>query len=543
MIVSSSFRPTESGIDLSSPDMEQFVNLRLTPEQSEQAPEITRIIASELGVEPNRITHQQVLRRSVDARGRSPKMVYRFQVWVDEAPKLPESPSFPLQDVHQAAPIHIVGFGPAGIWAALHAIRLGRKPIIIERGKAVRPRRRDLASLNREGVVNPDSNYCFGEGGAGTFSDGKLYTRSGKRGNVRQVLEILREFGASPDILIDSHPHIGTNKLPGIIEQLREAILSCGGEIHFETRLTSVEIESGKLTAIRVQNGERWPVEALVLATGHSARDVFRLLHESGVPIEAKPFALGVRVEHPQKLIDRIQYHCAPKLGRHSALPAAAYTLVHQVENKGVYSFCMCPGGIICPSATENEEIVVNGWSPSKRNSPYANSGMVVELNPADWEQAFSGPLGGMEFQAQVEKAAYVAGGGHQVAPAQRLVDFVKGNVSPNLPGSSYIPGLQSTNLDEVIPPFIHKRLQAGFREFGKKMKGYLTNEAVVVGVESRTSSPVRIPRDLTTFMHPQVEGLFPCGEGAGYAGGIVSAAMDGAACVEAAFRFVSEPR
>ncbi|MEM7656189.1 MAG: FAD-dependent protein [Bacteroidota bacterium] len=519
--------------------MPETVTLRLSPRQVGNAELIEQLVAKQLRVAANRIHAHQLIRRSIDSRGKSPKFQLRYQVWVDGPPQQKSAFQFPLQSVENARPIHIVGFGPAGMWAAMHAIRLGYKPVVIERGKAVRPRRRDLAKLTREGLVDPDSNYCFGEGGAGTFSDGKLYTRSGKRGDVRQVLEMLHEFGATEDILIDAHPHIGTNKLPAIIQRIREAIIECGGEVHFETKVTGFEVKAGKLVAVEINGQDKWSVEALVLATGHSARDIFRLLHQAEIPIEAKPFALGVRVEHPQEVIDRIQYHCVG--ARHDALPAASYSLVHQVRQKGVYSFCMCPGGIICPAATQEGEVVVNGWSPSKRNSPYANSGMVVELALTDWNRKWKGPLGGMEFQSRIEQRAFQAGGGKQQAPAARLTDFVNGKISQNLPNSSYLPGLTASDLGGVLPRFIHQRLQHGFQQFGRKMKGYLTEEAVVVGVESRTSSPVRIPRDRDTLMHPNVSGLFPCGEGAGYAGGIVSAAMDGSACVEAAVAVLTE--
>lgn len=416
--------------------------------------------------------------------------------------------------------------GPAGLFAALSLIEQGFKPVILERGKAVRDRRRDLANITKNGIVNPDSNYCFGEGGAGTFSDGKLYTRSTKRGDTRRILELLVAFGATREILIEAHPHIGTNKLPAIIENIREKIIECGGEIRFNTKLTDWTIENSQLKNIEVNHQTLIPAKAVILATGHSARDIFRLFPRHQIHIEPKPFAIGVRVEHPQRLIDQIQYHC--HTDRHPNLPAAAYALVKQVDGKGVYSFCMCPGGIICPAATENEEVVVNGWSPSRRNSPYANSGIVVEIHPEDYQFDGQNPLAGIEFQQRIEQQAFQSGGGKQVAPAQRLEDFVEGKASSTLPSCSYLPGITTVDLREVLPDFIAERLREGFRMFGKSLKGYLTNEAVVVGVESRTSSPVRIPRDRDSFMHPQVKGLFPCGEGAGYAGGIMSAAIDG---------------
>jgi hypothetical protein len=423
------------------------------------------------------------------------------------------------------------------MFAALRLIELGYKPIVLERGKEVRPRRRDLAALNKEGIVNPESNYCFGEGGAGTFSDGKLYTRSTKRGDVRRVLEILVKHGAVRDILIDAHPHIGTNKLPQIIESVRETILAHGGEIHFETRVDDLIIDEKGMAGVKVNGGTSMEARALILATGHSARDIFVMLQQKGLDIEAKPFALGLRVEHPQPLIDEIRYRVRK---RPEALPAASYALVDQVLGRGVYSFCMCPGGIICPASTSEGELVVNGWSPSRRDSPFANSGMVVEVRDEDLAPlAEKGALAGMAFQAMVEQKAFLAGGGKQVAPAQRLTDFLDGKVSQDLPDCSYLPGLNSADLKEVLPASIMERLQSGFRVFGEKMKGYLTREAVVVATESRTSSPIRIPRDKESLMHPQAAGLFPSGEGAGYAGGIMSAAMDGERCAEAAVRFL----
>jgi uncharacterized protein len=500
---------------------------------------LSQEVAARLGVSADRIQAVEPLRRSIDARGRSPRIVLRVQAWVDEPFSPTRLPALPMRDVQHAPPIHIVGFGSAGLFAALEAIVQGYRPVVIERGKEVRPRRRDLAALTKAGVVDPDSNYCFGEGGAGTFSDGKLYTRSTKRGDTRAVLETLVQFGATPDILVDAHPHIGTNKLPGIIQAMREAVIVHGGEVHFETRVTGFEVAHGRLRAIRVNQGERWPVQALILATGHSARDIFTRLPQDGIAIEAKPFALGLRVEHPQALIDRIQYNLRGE--RPAVLPAAAYNLVQQVQDKGVYSFCMCPGGIICPSATANDEVVVNGWSPSKRNSPYANSGMVVELQLEDFGGQSDDPLRGMRFQAAIEQQAYRTAGGQQKAPALRLTDFLAGRTSTSLPACSYLPGLTPVDLREVLPGFIHARLRQGFRAFGKKMKGYLTEEAVVVGVESRTSSPVRIPRDRQSFQHPEVIGLFPAGEGPGYAGGIMSAAIDGQRTLRAAVTWLQQ--
>jgi hypothetical protein len=515
--------------------MPQRLEIRLPAEEAARPEALTAHLARVLGVEASRISGYAWERRSLDARGRSPMTQARMQVWVDEPFEAPRLPELAWPDVRSAPEVWIAGAGPAGLFAALRLIRLGYKPLLIERGKAVRERRRDLARLTREGELNPESNYCFGEGGAGTFSDGKLYTRSQKRGDVRGALEMLVRFGAAPDILAEAHPHIGTNKLPGIIEAMREHIRACGGEIRFGSRLDGLEGGSGSLRALRI-NGQREAASALILATGHSARDVFELLQREGLEIQAKPFALGLRVEHPQALIDRIQYRCEQ---RPAYLPPAAYSLVAQVQGKGVYSFCMCPGGIICPAATSPDEVVVNGWSPSKRNNPYANSGMVVEVRLEDMAAGLHGALAGVEFQRAVERRASEAGGGQQVAPAQRLSDFVAGRASSSLPPCSYIPGVRAADLSEVLPGFVAARLREGFRHFGRQMRGYLSEEAVVVGVESRTSSPVRIPRDAASLMHPGMGGLFPCGEGAGYAGGILSAALDGEACAEAAVRWL----
>lgn len=515
--------------------MPKKIQIQLAPHQHEDQRLWRKRVARKLRVHPNQISHIELRRRSLDARKRN-GISYQLQleVWVDEAVEPGKPWQLQLQDVSKAEEVHVVGLGPAGLFAALKLIEQGLKPVVIERGKAVRDRRRDLAVLNREGIVNPESNYCFGEGGAGTFSDGKLYTRSKKRGDVRRVLDILVQFGATHEILIDNHPHIGTNRLPKIIQKMRETILECGGEVHFDTRLSGLNIQDGVLKGIEVNGSEKWPVKALILATGHSARDIFRLLQQARVEIHAKPFALGLRVEHPQALIDQIQYKCEGD--RPDGLPASNYSLVQQVRGKGVYSFCMCPGGIICPAATSPDEVVVNGWSPALRNTGYANSGIVVELQLKDFMKA-DDPLSGMLFQQRVEQKAEVAGGGKQQAPATRLFDFVKGKASASLPDCSYLPGITPVDMQDVLPKFIRQRLQIGFEAFGHKLKGYLTNDAVVVGVESRTSSPVSIPRDEKTLEHPGVKGLFPCGEGAGYAGGIVSAAMDGERVGEAVKR------
>lgn len=472
----------------------------------------------------------KILKRSIDARKR---VQYVFKVEVSKDGELSDDLDSPVYLESSKRPeVHIIGAGPAGLFAGLKCLELGLRPILFERGKDVRARRRDLAVLNKEHIVNPESNYCFGEGGAGAYSDGKLYTRSKKRGNVKSVLETLVAHGADPDILVNAHPHIGTNKLPQIITAIREQIISKGGEVRFDTKLTDIRIKERKLESILINDEEEIPVEHLILATGHSARDIFSLLHDKGIQIEQKPFALGVRVEHPQTIIDSAQYK---RKERGDYLPPASYNLVCQVDGQGVYSFCMCPGGVIAPCATSPGEIVTNGWSPSKRNNPYANSGIVVQVQDEDLRDFREhGPLSGMEFQASVEQKAWRLGGETQVAPAQRLVDFVQGKISSDLPDCSYFPGITSVNLNQVLPPRIHLALQQGFREFGKKMSSYLTNEAVVVATESRTSSPVRIPRDKESLEHVEISGLYPCGEGAGYAGGIVSAAIDGQRCVEA---------
>jgi len=511
------------------------IEITCPPEKHEDEAFLKSIAATSANISLQRITGIKILKRSIDARSR--KVVYRMQlkVYIDE-PYIPETYTINYPDIKQAKPVIIVGAGPAGLFAALQCIELGSKPIIIERGKEVKDRRRDLANINKQGVVNPESNYCFGEGGAGTYSDGKLYTRSTKRGDVNQVLKIFVAHGATEDILVDARPHIGTNKLPQIITAIRETILNAGGEVKFDAKVTSLLVEFGKIKGVQLSTGEKINSDAVILATGHSARDVFEMLHRQNILIEAKPFALGVRIEHPQEIIDRAQYHCEV---RGDDLPPSYYSLVEQVDGRGVFSFCMCPGGIIAPCATEPNEIVVNGWSPSKRNNPYANSGTVVQINLEDVKGNERDPFRMLRFQQEIERVAFNFGGGNLVAPAQRMVDFVNGKLSTDLPKNSYLPGTKSVQLKEVLPGWINEWLRKALPAFGHKMKGYYTNEAILVGVESRTSSPVKIPRDKETLQHPQVAGLFPCGEGAGYAGGIISAAIDGINCASAAGKVV----
>jgi uncharacterized FAD-dependent dehydrogenase len=508
--------------------MSHTVDIALPPREAADPTLVREAAAEACSIPLVQVKGARILKRSID--GRSKKPVVRLRVEISTEEEFPELPSTPplLPDVSTADPVIIVGCGPAGLFAALGCIEQGRRPIIIERGKEVRARRRDLAAINREHVVDPDSNYCFGEGGAGTYSDGKLYTRSDKRGDVAEVLRTLVAFGAPPDILVDAHPHIGTNKLPGIVTAIREAVIAAGGEVRFETRVTDLVVKDGCIHGVHTAKGEEVLAEAVILATGHSARDIFELLHAKGIRIEAKSFAMGVRIEHPQSVIDRIQYHCDV---RDPYLPPASYNVVQQVDGRGVYSFCMCPGGIIAPCATAPGEVVTNGWSPSKRNNPYANSGIVVAVDPLNDAMGGNedkGPLTGMHWQRRVEQTAWRAGGERQSAPAQRMEDFINRRASMDLPTCSYPPGIVPATLDQVLPAAIAMRLREGLKAFGEKMRGYRTNEAVLVAVESRTSSPVRIPRDPVTLEHPEVRGLFPCGEGAGYAGGIVSAAMDG---------------
>ncbi|HMR20072.1 MAG TPA: NAD(P)/FAD-dependent oxidoreductase [Sphingobacterium sp.] len=513
--------------------MQKEIELAIPPDFIHDERYITEQGARQLKVSAKRISGFRFRKRSIDARSRH--VVYRARIifFIDEALSV-ETFTSALKYVQDAKPVIIIGAGPAGLFAAYRCIELGLKPIVLERGKEVRDRRRDLARINKEGIVNPESNYCYGEGGAGTYSDGKLYTRSDKRGDVHKVLSIFVEHGADADILIDARPHIGTNKLPHIIERMRHRIIEMGGEVHFDTKVTDITEQFGKVTGIRTADGTSFMAEHVILATGHSARDIFALFRRKGWLLEAKPFALGVRIEHPQEIVDQAQYHCST---RHEHLPPAYYSLVEQVDSRGVFSFCMCPGGIIAPCATDKEEIVVNGWSPSKRNNPHANSGTVIQINLEDIPRSAADPFALLDFQRQIEQKAFQLGGGSLVAPAQRMVDFVENRVSRDLPINSYKPGTRSVDLKEVLPDFVHQALRGALPVFGHKMKGYYTNEAILVGVESRTSSPVRIPRDRGTLQHPQVAGLYPCAEGAGYAGGIVSAAIDGINCVEAILR------
>lgn len=512
--------------------MQKDIEIALEPGEASDLQKVKMVLTEKTGIQN---LHFSLLRRSIDARGKTPVIRLRCRV-SDEPLNIDIHADFePVHypDVSTAQSVIIVGAGPAGYFAALKLIEKGLKPIVLERGKAVKERRKDISKLHTKHIVHPDSNYCFGEGGAGTFSDGKLYTRSTKRGDLKRILSIFVSHGASDDIMIDAHPHIGTNKLPKIVSAMRHTIERCGGEVRFDTRIADFMIENDKMNGVKTAAGEEIPANHVILATGHSARDIFERLHKKNVLIEAKPFALGVRVEHPQRLIDSLQYNCETDRGRD--LPAASYGLVHEVRDKGVYSFCMCPGGQIVPSATAPGEVVMNGMSTSTRSSRFANSGIVVQVEEKDIPGfKSSGPLKFLRFQQHIEKKMCELAGGDQTAPGQRLLDFVNNTLSPELNKTSYIPGAVSKPLHEAIPKFIRARLQDAFKEFDKKMKGYLTNDAQILATESRTSSPVRIPRDSVTCEHPQVKGLFPCGEGAGYAGGIVSAAMDGERVAEA---------
>ncbi len=513
--------------------MVRNIQLRISLKENGQAGMLKTKTAKYLGISEEGL-QIKVLRKSIDARKPSIYFNYKLAVYINEPMPVASDYTFDYKDVSKAKPIHIIGFGPAGMWAALRCLELGYKPIVLERGKNVQDRRRDLKAINRDHIVNEDSNYCFGEGGAGTYSDGKLYTRSLKRGDVRRIFESLVHHGATDEILVDAHPHIGTNKLPKIVQNIRETIIKYGGEVHFNTKVVDFKIDNNQLKSITLQNDNELEASKVILATGHSARDIYYLLDRKKIALKAKSFAMGVRVEHPQHIIDTIQYHC--KGQRNEQLPAAAYSLVQQVKNRGVYSFCMCPGGFIVPAATAPGEVVVNGMSPSKRNNLYANSGIVVAINVDEDLPKFEkfGPLKGLEYQKNLERLAFTSGGRSQTAPAQRLTDFVTGTLSTDLNPTSYQPGLNTAPLHSLLPKLIGSRLRSGFKAFGEKMNGYYTAEANIVGVESRTSSPVNIPRK-DNLEHPTIKGLFPCGEGGGYAGGIVSAAMDGERCAEAA--------
>lgn len=512
------------------------IEIKTSPEIA-SAPAMLRVeIARKIGVRPSAISDWRIVRRAIDAR-RKPVMVVLGVMVATGDEKCPVDKVEPpvYRKVDPSSPqVVIVGAGPAGLFAALRALELGMRPIVVERGKDVDSRRVDVAEISRSGVVDPDSNYCFGEGGAGAFSDGKLFTRSKKRGNIREILSTLHLHGASPDILVDAHPHIGSDRLPKIIKSMRDTIREYGGEVRFGTRMESLLIEDGKVRGVRLADGSQLS-GPVILATGHSARDVYRMLHASGVGLEAKGLAIGVRLEHPQHVIDCLQYHSAN--GRGQWLPAAEYRYVTQVDGRGVYSFCMCPGGVVVPSASGPDQNAVNGMSSSARNSHWANSGMVVEVHPEDFpEFAEEGEMSMLALQENLEKRFYNAAGATQKAPAQRMTDFVEGRDSKTLPPSSYAPGLIEARVDKLLPAQISGRLQSGFKEFGRRSRGFLTKDATVIGLESRTSSPVRIPRNPETLEHTSVENLYPAGEGAGYAGGIVSAAIDGRRCAEAVF-------
>ena len=521
--------------------MIEELQIRVNPRIAHESGALAHFIASERGIAQFRIKGVRVLRRSIDARQRQVMVNLSVRVYIDEPlgseHLVPPIQYRPVDDKRQAV---VVGAGPGGLFAALRLIEFGIKPIVVERGKNVRDRRVDVARISREGVVDPDSNYCFGEGGAGAYSDGKLYTRSKKRGSVERILGIFYQHGASENILVDAHPHIGSDKLPTVIENMRHTIEACGGEVHFNTRVTALRLADGKVMGVTCAGGEEFD-GPVIMATGHSARDVYSMLFNAGVALEAKGLAVGVRLEHPQHLIDQIQYH--NPAGRGEYLPAAEYNFVTQVDGRGVYSFCMCPGGVVVPAASEPGQLVVNGMSPSNRNTYWANSGMVVELHPDDLPDTYAahGTLAMMRFQHDLERIAFEQAGKSQVAGAQRMKDFVEGRPSKLIPPSSFAPGLQPSRLDQWLPPFVGERLKKGFMQFGRKARGLLTNDAIVIGVETRTSSPLRIMRDVLSLQSPGLSGLFPCGEGAGYSGGIVSSAIDGERCAEALNQWLSK--
>jgi uncharacterized FAD-dependent dehydrogenase len=510
------------------------IELQVSPAQSADFNYLEEKIQQTLNLSPLSF-EWRIDKKSIDARKRNPIVLLRISV-ITENEKFPAVHQRQFQNEIKGSAI-IIGAGPAGLFAALRLLELGVKPIIIERGKDVRARRRDLVEITRKGQVNEDSNYCFGEGGAGTYSDGKLYTRSTKKGSVVRILETLVQFGANENILTESHPHVGTNKLPQIIANMRESILANGGEIHFEERVTDFKLSNDEIQEVKTSKGNTFKADSILLATGHSARDIFKLLHEKNITIEAKPFAIGIRIEHDQRTIDKLQYKCED---RGEFLPPASYSIVTQVNDHGVYSFCMCPGGIVAPCATSQDEIVTNGWSPSKRNNPWANSGIVVEVKLSDLENLnYTGPLAGMQLQQDIEKKAYLLAGKNQFAPAQRATDFIYNKKSTTLPDSSYSPGITSTNLRDLFPKFISECLIGALQHFNSKMPNFAGPNALLIAPETRTSSPVRIPRDKESLNHPEVKNLFPCGEGAGYAGGIVSAAIDGERCAEAISEFI----
>lgn len=514
--------------------MTEDYQIRIDPRTASDESRIIAVISEKYRLNKSRFKKIQIVKRSIDARQRNVMINLTVRCYLDE---MPESTRlyepYVYGDVSAASDVIVVGAGPGGLFAALRLIELGYRPVVLERGKNVDERRLDLAQISRKGIVDENSNYSFGEGGAGAYSDGKLYTRSKKRGTVNRILQIFNQFGASDNILIDAHPHIGSDKLPGVIRNMRNEIIRCGGEVHFSTLVTDLRIVDNKVVGVVCADGKEFD-GPVILATGHSARDVYRMLKQKGVKIEPKGIAVGVRLEHPQHLIDCIQYHS--KNGRGDYLPAAEYSFVTQVEERGVYSFCMCPGGIVVPASSGPEQLVVNGMSPSNRGSRWANSGMVVEVRPEDLPQEYdkAEELKVMAFQEDLEKKCYIESGRTLNAGAQCMLDFVEGRDSVDLPRTSYAPGIHPSRLDLWLPSFIGRRLQQGFRKFGSFARGFLTNEAILIGVESRTSSPVRIPRDLETMAHVEIAGLYPCGEGAGYAGGIVSAAMDGEKCAEA---------
>lgn len=522
--------------------MIQEYTLRVLPEVAANEQRLKDYLVQEKGLNLRDITATRILKRSIDARQRTIFINLTVRAYLNEMPKDDEYQHTIYNNVEGRPQVIVVGAGPGGLFAALRLIELGLRPVIVERGKDVRERKKDLAQIGRQQTVNPESNYSFGEGGAGAYSDGKLYTRSKKRGNVDKILNVFCQHGASTSILVDAHPHIGTDKLPRVIENMRNTIISCGGEVHFETRMDALIIEKDEVKGIETNTGKTL-LGPVILATGHSARDVYRWLAANQVEIEAKGIAVGVRLEHPAELIDQIQYH--NRNGRGKYLPAAEYSFVNQVDGRGVYSFCMCPGGFVVPAASGPQQIVVNGMSPSNRGSRWSNSGMVVELRPEDVDSMngtansqssdFHSQLNMLYFQEDLERLCWQQGNMKQTAPAQRMADFTKKKLSYDLPETSYAPGLVSSPLHFWMPPFITERLSKGFQMFGRYSHGFLTNEAVMIGVETRTSAPVRILRDKETLQHVRVKGLFPCGEGAGYAGGIVSAGVDGERCAEAA--------